>query len=156
MGAFLNRKEIGISRALIDEEHLQKRITELARIVDSWYPESTPVLVGVLNGAAVFMTELMQAMSIPVSVDFMAVSSYGTSTQSSGVVQILKDLSIVDRKQRCPGRRGYRRQRTHPPVPARCAREAKPQIDPGRCVIAQGKTGRRPGVGRSCRIRNTR
>jgi hypoxanthine phosphoribosyltransferase len=51
------------------------------------------VLVGVLNGAVVFLTELMQSMTIPVSVDFMAVSSYGTSTRSSGVVQILKDLS---------------------------------------------------------------
>jgi hypoxanthine phosphoribosyltransferase len=47
-----------------------------------------------LNGAVVFLTELMQAMSIPVSVDFMAVSSYGSSTRSSGIVQILKDLSV--------------------------------------------------------------
>jgi hypoxanthine phosphoribosyltransferase len=48
----------------------------------------------VLNGAVVFLTELMQAMSIPAGIEFMAVSSYGSSTESSGVVQILKDLSV--------------------------------------------------------------
>ena len=51
------------------------------------------MLVGVLNGAVVFLTELMQEMTIPASIDFLAVSSYGSSTRSSGVVQILKDLS---------------------------------------------------------------
>jgi len=89
----VQRKENGVQRVLIDASTLDKRITELAAQVDSWYLDSTPILVGVLNGAAVFMTELMQAMAIPVQVDFMAVSSYGSSTESSGVVQILKDLS---------------------------------------------------------------
>jgi hypoxanthine phosphoribosyltransferase len=68
-------------------------VRELAAEVDSWYPTGSPLLVGVLNGAAVFMTEQMQELSIPVRVDFMAVSSYGNSTESSGVVQIIKDLS---------------------------------------------------------------
>jgi hypoxanthine phosphoribosyltransferase len=88
----VSRKEIGVERVLIDEARLAARVRELAKEVDSWYPEATPILVGVLNGAAVFMTELMQALEIPVNVDFMAVSSYGSSTKSSGVVQIIKDL----------------------------------------------------------------
>jgi hypoxanthine phosphoribosyltransferase len=87
------RKEIGVERVLVDKPKLAARVGALARAIDDWYPDSTPILVGVLNGASVFMTELMQEMSIPVTVDFMAVSSYGSSTESSGVVQILKDLS---------------------------------------------------------------
>jgi hypoxanthine phosphoribosyltransferase len=93
MEGSVSRKEIGVQRTLVDATKLATRIDELAGEVDSWYPTETPILVGVLNGAAVFMTELMQALTIPVSVDFMAVSSYGSSTASSGVVQILKDLS---------------------------------------------------------------
>jgi hypoxanthine phosphoribosyltransferase len=89
----LGRREHGVERVLIEPEKLAGRVAELAAQIDEWYPAEPPVLIGVLNGAVVFMTELMQAMSIPVSVDFMAVSSYGTSTKSSGVVQILKDLS---------------------------------------------------------------
>jgi hypoxanthine phosphoribosyltransferase len=87
------RKEIGVERVLVDKPKLAARVAALAGAIDDWYPDSTPILVGVLNGASVFMTELMQEMSIPVTVDFMAVSSYGSSTESSGVVQILKDLS---------------------------------------------------------------
>lgn len=92
-GASLARKEIGVDRVLVDQDRLSARVIELAAEIDSWYPSDPPVLVGVLNGAVVFLTELMQAMSIPVRVDFMAISSYGSSTQSSGIVQILKDLS---------------------------------------------------------------
>jgi hypoxanthine phosphoribosyltransferase len=90
----LSHKEDGVERVLVGPETLAARVEELAREVDSWYPDDSPILIGVLNGAVVFMTELMQAMTVPVSIDFMAVSSYGSSTQSSGVVQILKDLSI--------------------------------------------------------------
>jgi hypoxanthine phosphoribosyltransferase len=89
----LNRKEIGVERVLVGPDELARRVRELAEVVDSWYPTGSPLLVGVLNGAAVFMTELMQSLTIPVRVDFMAVSSYGNSTESSGVVQIIKDLS---------------------------------------------------------------
>lgn len=89
----MTRKEHGVQRVLVGPEDLAKRVSELAAQVDEWYPDGTPLLVGVLNGAAVFLTELMQQLTIPVKVDFMAVSSYGSSTESSGVVQILKDLS---------------------------------------------------------------
>ena len=90
----LGRKEAGVERGLVEPAELAARVRDLASQVDSWYPAESPILIGVLNGAVVFMTELMQAMTVPVSIDFMAVSSYGSSTQSSGVVQILKDLSV--------------------------------------------------------------
>jgi hypoxanthine phosphoribosyltransferase len=90
----LGRKEAGVERVLVEPAELAARVRDLASQVDSWYPAESPILIGVLNGAVVFMTELMQAMTVPVSIDFMAVSSYGSSTQSSGVVQILKDLSV--------------------------------------------------------------
>ena len=82
----------GVSRILIDEERLQARIRELGAELDQHYGEDEPLLVGVLNGAVTFMTDLMRAMSIHVVIDFMAVSSYGASTKSTGVVRILKDL----------------------------------------------------------------
>jgi hypoxanthine phosphoribosyltransferase len=90
----LSHKEDGVERILVGPDTLTARVQELAQEIDSWYPGGSPILIGVLNGAVVFMTQLMQAMTVPVSIDFMAVSSYGSSTQSSGVVQILKDLSI--------------------------------------------------------------
>ena len=82
----------GVARILIDEDVIRLRISEIARELDDEYHESTPLLVGVLNGAITFMTDLMRAMTVPLEVDFMAVSSYGAATQSSGVVRILKDL----------------------------------------------------------------
>ncbi len=82
----------GVARILIDEERLQARIREMAAELDAFYGDDEPLLVGVLNGAVTFMTDLMRAMSIHLVIDFMAVSSYGASTKSSGVVRILKDL----------------------------------------------------------------
>ena len=83
----------GVARVLIDEPTLQGRIGELAAELDAEYGSDAPLMVGVLNGAVAFMTDLMRAMTIPLEIDFMAVSSYGASTRSSGVVRILKDLS---------------------------------------------------------------
>ena len=82
----------GVARILIDEDVIRLRIAEIARELDDEYYENAPLLVGVLNGAITFMTDLMRAMTVPLEVDFMAVSSYGAATQSSGVVRILKDL----------------------------------------------------------------
>lgn len=85
----------GVVDILIDEVTLQQRVAELGRELDGLYGDSAsdpPLLVGVLTGAVTFMTDLMRAMSSHVEVDFMAVSSYGASTRSSGVVRILKDL----------------------------------------------------------------
>src|SRR5215208_1297144 len=82
----------GVSRILIDESMIRIRIEEMARDLDEEYQDDVPLLVGVLNGAVTLMTDLMRAMQIPLEIDFMAVSSYGAATQSSGVVRILKDL----------------------------------------------------------------
>ncbi len=82
-----------VARVLISEEEIQRRIGELAGELDAYYAQETPLLVGVLTGAVTFMADLMRAMTIPVVIDFMAVSSYGASTQTSGVVRILKDLN---------------------------------------------------------------
>jgi hypoxanthine phosphoribosyltransferase len=87
------RRAKGVSRILIDEPELTRRIAGLAAEVEGWYPREAPLLVGVLTGAVTFMSDLMRALRIPVEVDFMAVSSYGAATSSSGVVRILKDLN---------------------------------------------------------------
>ncbi|AQA21267.1 hypoxanthine phosphoribosyltransferase [Rhodococcus sp. MTM3W5.2] len=85
-----------IASVLISEEQIQDKITELAGIIAERYPVGAPegdlLLVGVLKGAVFFMTDLARALPIPTQMEFMAVSSYGSSTSSSGVVRILKDL----------------------------------------------------------------
>ncbi len=85
-----------IASVLLTEEQIQGRITELAAKLSERYPADAPegdlLLVGVLKGAVFFMTDLARALSIPTQMEFMAVSSYGSSTSSSGVVRILKDL----------------------------------------------------------------
>jgi hypoxanthine phosphoribosyltransferase len=85
-----------IASVLITEQQIQDKIKDLAKQVSDDYPErgdrADVVLVGVLKGAVMFMTDLARALTIPVQMEFMAVSSYGSSTSSSGVVRILKDL----------------------------------------------------------------
>lgn len=82
----------GVARILIEDDAIRRRTAEMARALDAEYGEDVPLLIGVLNGAITFMTDLMREMRIPLEIDFMAVSSYGAATQSSGVVRILKDL----------------------------------------------------------------
>ena len=78
--------------ALIPTEDLQRRIAELGREITADYAGRRPLLVGVLKGAFMFMSDLIRQIDLPVELDFMAVSSYGDSTKTSGVVRILKDL----------------------------------------------------------------
>jgi hypoxanthine phosphoribosyltransferase len=81
-----------LERILIDEEELNRRIVELAAQVDADYEGRDLILVGVLKGAVMLMADLSRAMKHPLEMDWMAVSSYGSGTTSSGVVRILKDL----------------------------------------------------------------
>ena len=81
-----------IESVLISAEDIRTKITELAARIDADYADREPLLVGVLKGAAMFMSDLARALARPSTMEFMAVSSYGTSTRSSGVVRILKDL----------------------------------------------------------------
>ena len=86
--------ERGVSKILIDEETLRARIADLGAEISEDYRDKELLLVGVLKGAVFFMADLMRNLSISCEVDFMAISSYGASTDSSGVVRILKDLDI--------------------------------------------------------------
>jgi hypoxanthine phosphoribosyltransferase len=81
-----------LEEVLITPEQLQKRITELAAEIDADYADCELLLVGVLKGAVMVMADLARAIRLPVQMDWMAVSSYGSGTKSSGVVRILKDL----------------------------------------------------------------
>jgi hypoxanthine phosphoribosyltransferase len=81
-----------IQEILISADEIQDKIAELAKHVNDDYQGKDVLLVGVLKGAFVFMADLARHIRLPIEFDFMAVSSYGSSTQSSGVVRILKDL----------------------------------------------------------------
>ena len=84
--------EQGVAEVLIEEDALRDRIAELGGEISADYAGKDLLLVGVLKGAVFFMADLMRHITIPCEVDFMAISSYGASTDSSGVVRILKDL----------------------------------------------------------------
>ncbi len=79
---------------MVSEDQLQGRIAELGRQLTADYAGRAPLLVGVLKGAFVFMSDLARAIDLPVEFDFMAVSSYGSATKTSGVVRIVKDLDL--------------------------------------------------------------
>jgi hypoxanthine phosphoribosyltransferase len=81
-----------IESVLVSSEQIAAKIAELAARIDTDYAGREVVLVGVLKGAVMVMADLARALSVPVSMEFMAVSSYGSATSSSGVVRILKDL----------------------------------------------------------------
>jgi hypoxanthine phosphoribosyltransferase len=86
--------EGAVGEVLIDEPTLQTRIADLGEEISSDYAGKDLLLVGVLKGAVFFMADLMRSLTVPCEVDFMAISSYGAETDSSGVVRILKDLDI--------------------------------------------------------------
>jgi hypoxanthine phosphoribosyltransferase len=81
-----------IESVLISEQDIAAKVSELAARVDADYAGREILLVGVLKGAVMFMADFARALHTPVSMEFMAVTSYGSSTSSSGVVRILKDL----------------------------------------------------------------
>ena len=85
--------EQDIDRVLFTEEQLQARVAEIAAQIDRDYAGKQPLLVSVLRGSFVFMADLVRRITLPCTVDFMAVSSYGSGTTSSGQVKIVKDLS---------------------------------------------------------------
>ena len=82
-----------VEEVLLSGEQVQARVAELGAQLAADYAERDPVLVSVLKGSIVFLADLVRAMPIPLSIDLMEVSSYGASTESSGQVRILKDLS---------------------------------------------------------------
>ena len=81
-----------IERVLITEEELKSIVDNLGKKISEEYKDKDLLLVSVLKGSVIFMADLMRAITIPCNIDFMAVSSYGAGTKSSGVVKIIKDL----------------------------------------------------------------
>ena len=88
-----------IGEILVAEDDLRRRVAELGAEISRDYEGRDLVMIGVLKGAVLFLADLMRELEVPCEIDFMAVSSYGSATDSSGVVRILKDLdaSIEDR-----------------------------------------------------------
>lgn len=84
--------EADIAQVLISEQEIRSRVKELAQRISADYAGKDLVLVCILKGGVAFLADLMRELSIPHAIDFMAISSYGDSTESSGVVRILKDL----------------------------------------------------------------
>lgn len=83
-----------LASVLLTSEQIQEKVNLLGKQISQDYQGKDLVVVGILKGAVVFLADLIRSISVPLYMDFMAVSSYGTSTQSSGVVRILKDLDI--------------------------------------------------------------
>ncbi len=95
MTAFCGQNSLGqdVERILVPEHSIQDRIRGLGQQIDEHYLGKDLLLISVLKGSVLFLADLMRAISIPHEVDFLATSSYGASTNSSGVVRILKDLN---------------------------------------------------------------
>lgn len=81
-----------LDRILINEEKIRQAVKNLGERISSDYHGKEPVFVCILKGAAMFFTDLMRQVNLPLTTDFMAISSYGSSTKTSGVVRLLKDL----------------------------------------------------------------
>ncbi len=88
----MNAPELG--KIVVTEDELRGRIEALGAQITADYRDRPPLLVGVLKGAFMFMSDLARAIDLPVEFDFMAVSSYGSTTKTSGVVRIVKDLDL--------------------------------------------------------------
>ena len=83
-----------LGEVVVDTAALQARVAELGAQITKDYEGKQPLLIGVLKGAAMFMTDLSRSIALPVEIDYMAVASYGNATRTSGVVRIVKDLDI--------------------------------------------------------------
>ena len=90
----MSELEKDVAEILIDEDALQRRVAELGDEISADYAGRDLLLIGVLKGAVFFMADLMRRLTVPCEIDFMAISSYGGQTDSSGVVRILKDLDM--------------------------------------------------------------
>lgn len=81
-----------LGKTLISEEQLKTRISELAKQIEKDYEGKSPVIVGVLKGSVMFYTDLVRQIDLPLTVDFMSISSYGAGVNSTGEVKIIKDI----------------------------------------------------------------
>ncbi len=90
----MNKMNCDLSAVLKDEYQIQTRIREIGMQIVADYKDSTPVLIGILKGGFIFLADLVRSITIPLQIDFLAISSYGAGTSSSGVVKIRKDIDI--------------------------------------------------------------
>lgn len=81
-----------IDRILFDEQQLARRVAELGAQISADYAGKEPLIIGVLKGSVLFMTDLLRCVTVPCRIDFLCVSSYGDATKSSGTVHIIKDI----------------------------------------------------------------
>ena len=81
-----------LEKVLFSKEQLAKRIKELAAQLDKDYAGKTPLMVAILKGSVMFFTDLIREMTLPLEIDFMSISSYGSGVKSSGEVKMIKDL----------------------------------------------------------------
>jgi hypoxanthine phosphoribosyltransferase len=88
-------REAAVGEILVQPDELARRVRELGAEISADYEGREPLLIGVLKGAVFFLSDLMRSLEVPCEVDFMAVASYGSATESSGVVRILKDLDAA-------------------------------------------------------------
>lgn len=91
---FFREPDSHLGEIIVNEQDLQAKVIELGESITRDYVGRSPLLVGVLKGAAFFMADLARAIKLPIEFDFMAVTSYGNATKTSGVVRIVKDLDI--------------------------------------------------------------
>jgi len=82
----------GLTRILVTREEIAAKVAELGRIITKDYEGKSPVLICVLKGGAIFFADLIREIDLPLSIEFMALSSYGSATKTSGVVRVIKDL----------------------------------------------------------------
>ena len=94
-----------VGEVLIDADALRARVEELGAEISVDYEGRDLLLIGVLKGAIFFISDLMRELAVPCEIDFMAISSYGAGTDSSGVVRILKDLESTSRAVMCSSSR---------------------------------------------------
>lgn len=81
-----------IKEVLLTELEIKNKVKEIGKQISTEYKDKNPILVGILKGSVIFLSDLMKEIDIPCTMDFMAVSSYGNSTESTGIVKIIKDL----------------------------------------------------------------
>ncbi|MBR2822390.1 MAG: hypoxanthine phosphoribosyltransferase [Clostridia bacterium] len=81
-----------LTKILVTREEIARKVDELGKLITTEYQGREPVLVCILKGATVFFSDLVRAIDLPLSMEFMAISSYGSATKSSGVVRVIKDL----------------------------------------------------------------
>jgi hypoxanthine phosphoribosyltransferase len=87
---------------VLTKKEIDAQVSHIAQVISADYKDRELILIGILKGAFIFLSDLIRQLSIPVKVDFMCVSSYGDHTTSSGRIKLIKDVDIRHQQQRCP------------------------------------------------------